>query len=478
MDEKVLKQMTEKDQSLLKDVHMGIEIEGQRTNLNGELAKTNHPFPDKINHPFVTVDFAENQLEFMTEPYQSSQSIIGELVKIRGEVEKKIQNELIWPFSMPPILPDEKDIPIAKFGSSDEAKEKEIYRKGLALRYGKKLQMISGVHFNFSIGHDLLDALSDQKKSGESDQWFKDRLYMRLARRFIDYRWLLIYLFGASPVCHESYDSVIKEELSNLSKQCYDLCHEKENLKKYATSIRLSRFGYPIEMSSQYQVSYRTIQDYIHDLKQILKTESAHYQTLGIYHKDQQVQLNSRLIQNENEFYTPIRFKQSNQKSGESNLEAIERAGVQYVEVRLLDLNPYAPYGITADQIDFLHVFMMLCLFDESIDLTEEELIRASKNHQLVALLGRLPNLQLFSNHHETVTLETWANKLFKKLEKAATFFNDPHYNQVVERYKDRLEKPHLLPSNKIIRDMDQLNMNYIDYGLYLALDHTKRALK
>ena len=231
---------------LLAEGNFGIEKESQRVTYSGDLALTPHPpvFGNKAENPRITTDFSESQIEMITPTFKSIEEAYDGLNAISIEVENGIGDELLWPLSMPPRLPDEDSIPIASFPDSEDGKYMETYRKGLALRYGKKMQMISGIHYNFSFGEGMVDYLYEQFGNGKDKRSFIDEMHFALARNFLRYRWLLIYLFGASPYCHHTYYSVINNEIEIIQKCCQCCVDVIENFNKYSTSLRVSRFGY------------------------------------------------------------------------------------------------------------------------------------------------------------------------------------------------------------------------------------------
>ncbi|WP_017473854.1 glutamate--cysteine ligase [Amphibacillus jilinensis] len=487
MDEKFTKVLSLFDhpdrKKLLLDGLWGIERETQRITADGHIALTDHPaiFGNKRMNNQITVDFAENQLEFVTRPHPSIDLLYAELKEISLIADQGIGDQRMWPMSMPPRLPREQAIPIAKFDHSSEGQAKEVYRKGLALRYGKKLQMISGIHYNYSLGNHLLQLLHQHFHQEEDMTAFKNKVYMKISRNFIKYRWLLIYLFGASPVADQSYDSVIEKELQKVSEGCEDLRQEKQLFKKCATSLRASRFGYSTEIQEQYQVSYNSLAAYIQDIKKLLSTESEQYRQYGVERDGERVQLNTSIIQNENEFYAPVRFK-SKVKDNQSQIEALEQRGIDYIEIRLLDINPFSKWGVCKTQIDFVHLFVLFCLFEDSNPTSNQALMRASKNHQLVALLGRLPYLRLLKSEDQQIELKEWGEAIFAKLYQIAELIDHANrsdrFRCVVAKERDKLHNRLLLPAEKIVNEMKQRQESYIDFGLRLANQYKSKFCK
>jgi glutamate--cysteine ligase len=480
---------------LLVEVNFGLEKENQRVLSNGELALTQHPmeFGDKLENERITTDFSESQIEIITPPCNSAEEVYEELMRINTEVENSIGDELLWPLSMPPKLPDEDNIPIATFADTENGKYKEIYRKGLAIRYGKKMQMISGIHYNFSFGEGMINYL--YKKFGENTDkhLFNNQIHFQVARNFLRYSWILIYLFGASPSCHQSYFSVINKEIDVIHDCCprcakiiknadANTLTEDNNpnkfshvcvaqMNKYATSLRVSRFGYSNSLKSM-NIYFNSLEEYSEKIRKMISTEDEEYLKLGLYQDGSQIQLNRNILQNENEFYSSIRLKQP-LKSGETPLDALENRGVEYVELRILDLNPFEKLGLSLEQMKFIHIFMLFCLFEPSPLMTEIEHSNINANHHLVSLFGRKENLKLQNYDNKTVTLKSWAEELFEKFITIANFIytstGDNNYIKTVEKEKLKLNDISLLPSERINREMESNNENYLEFGIKCA---------
>ena len=465
--------------SLLKKGLFGLEREAQRVTQSGDLAMTPHPavFGSKAENPHITTDFAESQIEMITSPCTSPEEAYRELRAYHEMVEGGIGDEFLWPISMPPRLPEENDIPIARFSETASGTNANIYRNGLALRYGKKMQMISGIHFNYSFDEDLIDILHTRFGDGQTRRDFMDDLYFSVARNFLRYRWLLIYLFGASPHCDPTYYSVVKKEIKMVQKCCptrYDLFFR--NVSQHATSLRVSRFGYDNPNRKNQKIHYNSMSEYARKLHELMSTRSPQYAKLGMYRNGSQVQLSENVLQKESEYYSSIRLKQT-VSSGECQLNALLSRGVKYLEVRILDCNPYDKMGISVEQMHFMHVFLLYCLFTKSPRITEAEHRRLNENHQLVALMGRDEPL-ILSRAKEDISLEAWGGEIMDGLHEIAglmdsdTGSESESYRMVVERQREKLTDRSLLPSEIMHKEMTRLHMNYLEYGNHLAKEH------
>lgn len=444
--------------NLLTQGLFGLEKESQRITSEGELALTPHPaaFGDKTLNTRITTDFSESQIEMVTPPLPSIEETYQSLKQISNEVKENIGDEMLWPLSMPPKLPDEELIPIASFNDTEEGRKKEEYRKNLAKRYGRKMQMISGIHYNFSFDGKLLSLLYDSFGNGMERQKFINEAYFAAARNFLRYRWLLIYLFGASPVCDSTYYPVIKKELAVVQKCCPDCCDIIKDFSKYTTSLRVSRFGYSDTNDGKNNVLFNSLSEYTDKIKKMLKEES---------------------IQNESEFYSPIRPKQIVSK-GETQLEALQKRGVQYMEVRIIDLNPFEELGIGIDQMRFLHIFMLFCLLNESPKITETDLEEINFNHHLVSLYGRRKDLPLYRYSNNYKRLRDFGEEIFKKLSDIAVIIEDStcdkSYITSVGKEYQKLINPSLLPSQRITAEMSKSKESYVQFGVRYAKKYSR----
>ncbi|GAA4075410.1 glutamate--cysteine ligase [Amphibacillus indicireducens] len=461
----------------------GIERETHRINHDGSLALTPNPkkFTSQEASQSITLDFAESQLEFFTEPKDKIEDVIDELDKIYHFTNENINGELMWPFSMPPQLPDEKDIPIASFDYLEDGLDKETYREGLAVRYGKKIQMISGIHYNYSFSDAFIDQLHQTFESELPKQEFIDQLYLRISRNILKYRWLFVYLFGASPVVDQSYRSVFAEKMQAHQSDWFRQTFTQEAIDQYAVSLRTSRFGYSTEIEDKYQISYNQLDEHIDDLREVLSIDNERYQKIGVEKDGKPIQLNTKELQSEAEFYAPIRFRQV-QKSGETLLDALENRGIRYFELRLLDLDPFAKLAITKDQMRFTHLFILFCLFEENNQFSQEEQIIANNNHQLISLLGRQPGLKLLDDEENQVDLEVCAKAIFAKLTQIAYLIDrsdsENGYVQLVKQEESKLVNRSLLPSQQIVDDMKNAGESFVEFGTRLAKQYQQSDLK
>src|SRR4051812_14382015 len=375
----------------LRGMRRGIEKESLRVRPDGTLAQTLHSpaLGAALTHPHITTDFSESQLELITGPQPSVEACLEELQQIHQVVYRHIGEEVMWAASMPCNLPSDHLIPIGRYGTSNVGRAKTVYRLGLAHRYGRRMQAISGIHYNFS----LPGLTSDE--------------YFALIRNFRRRSWLLLYLFGASPAVCSSFVAGRPHELTELSAGTHYAPH--------GTSLRMGRLGYQSDAQTSLRVTYNNLDDYTASLYDALTKPYAAYEKIGIRDGDDYRQLNTSLLQIENEFYSTVRPKRRI-KRGERPLHALRERGVEYVEVRLMDLDPFSPVGITPQTCRFLDIFLLHCLVSESPPDTPEEIGEVRHNQQMVAVRGREPGLLLRRGGKDT-PLADWAREILARCE-------------------------------------------------------------
>ena len=411
----------------------GIEKESLRTNPNGALAQTPHPpaLGSALTHPHITTDFSEAQLELITSVHSSPEGCLEQLTEIHQFVYRNIGEEMLWVGSMPCNLPSDADIPIGQYGSSNSARLKTVYRTGLSWRYGRRMQTISGIHYNFSVPGTSTEA------------------YFGLIRNFRRHAWLPIYLFGASPAACTSFVAGRKHELQELTKDTLYLPH--------ATSLRMGRLGYQSDAQSKLAVSYNSLDGYAESLQEALTEPYGPYEKIGIKGPDGEYrQLNTTLLQIENEFYSPIRAKRPVRR-GERPLHALRDRGVEYVEVRLMDLDPFAQVGITTATMRMLDIVLLHSLLADSPPDTPAELAAIARNKLLAAQRGREPGL-LLKKGKEEIALAEWGSQIVAEAEPIAIALDRAHggsaYRDALAAGTSVLKEPESAPSARVLHAM------------------------
>jgi glutamate--cysteine ligase len=386
---------TSQDRHLLSRLARGIEKESLRVLPNGNLAQTRHPVAlgSPLTHPLITTDFSESQPELITGVHRDVQACLDELCDIHRFVYRSLDDELLWSSSMPCMLGQDDDVPIAQFGRSNVGRTKQIYRRGLAARYGALMQTISGIHYNFSVPEELWGVIAAIYDTADT-RAFRDDAYFGLIRNFRRHSWLLIYLFGASPSLCKSFVKGRRHDLENLDEGSLYL--------PYGTSIRMGGLGYQSDAQSSLHVSYNSLPDYARTLRDALTRPYPAYERIGVKVAGEYRQLSSALLQIENEFYGTIRPKRTIHR-GQRPLSALTSGGVEYVEVRCLDLNPFLPVGIGAPEIRFLDLFLLHCLLSHSPPDSRAESRELAANQRTIVEAGRKPGLELTRGADERV---------------------------------------------------------------------------
>jgi glutamate--cysteine ligase len=420
--------------AMLRGVRRGVEKESLRVGPDGELALTPHPaaLGAALTHPHITTDFSEAQLELITAPHASPEACLAELERIHQVVYRNIGDELLWSASMPCRLPTEDAIPIGRYGSSNVGRAKTVYRIGLAHRYGRRMQTISGIHYNWS----LPGATNED--------------YFALIRNFRRHSWLLLYLFGASPAICSTFVAGRAHELEELAPGTLYLPH--------ATSLRMGRLGYQSDAQASLAVSYNSLESYAASLHEALTRPYPGYEPIGVRDGDEYRQLATTLLQIENEFYGTIRPKRTI-RPGERPLHALRERGVEYVEVRLMDLDPFVPVGITAATMRFLDVFLLHCLLAESPPDTPDEIGAIRRNQRRVAALGREPGLKLGRGAQE-VSLFEWGGQIAAECGPLAEMLDAAHgggaYRAALAAAIAALKDPTTVPSARVLTAMSR----------------------
>jgi glutamate--cysteine ligase len=379
---------------------IGLEKESLRVCPEGSISQTPHPsaWGSALTHPQITTDFSEALTELVTPPCNSVAEVIQSLDDIQTFVYRHLDNEILWATSMPCVVAGETGIPLARYGSSNAAQMKTAYRRGLGLRYGRAMQVIAGVHFNYSFSdafwlryQQLLnhtDNIQTDNFQSNNFQAFVSDQYMGLIRNLLRYGWLVPYLFGASPAVCKSFLNGKRTILQSFNDNTY--------YQAYATSLRLGDIGYQNnkEDLAGIKACYDSLDAYVESMQCAISTPYKGYEEIGVKVDGEYQQLNSNILQIENEYYSSVRPKQIVQ-GDEKPSTALKNRGIAYVELRSLDVNAFDPHGINSEQLYFLEVFMLFCLLQSSPVLSQSEIDTIDENLLLVAHQGREPGLDL-----------------------------------------------------------------------------------
>lgn len=452
-------------QPSLCEIRRGIEREVVRTTPHGALSSQDHPaaLGSALTHPFITTDFAEAQIELVTPALHDRSATFSSLATLHHFVADKLPaNEFLWGASMPPALPADENIAIANYGSSNTGQLKRRYREGLANRYGKRMQLISGIHYNFSLPTAFWQALHRHTRSTKPLEAFISERYFHLIRNVLRHGWVVPYLFGASPAVDQSYVKNKKHFLKQWDNATYYL--------PWATSLRLSNMGYTSSEQSRFPVRFDSQEAYLSDLCHALTQPSECYT-----HLNAEQQLNSSVLQLENELYGSVRPKIVSDEL--RPLYAMCHHGVQYIELRSLDNNPYLPLGIDETQSHFLDVFLTYCALAPSPVLTDEERRIIVQRQELVATEGRRPGLTL-----PTVNGNAALTKLGKDLLDGMSIIADQFdlamttdiHQASINREYAKFEDSTLTPSAQILSDMAAGNLSFQALTQRQSLQHMR----
>ncbi|MAD52919.1 MULTISPECIES: glutamate--cysteine ligase [unclassified Idiomarina] len=458
-------------------IHRGIEREALRVLENGTLAPTDHPeaLGKTLTHDTITTDYSENLLEFITPVAESIRTTLSQLKDIHTHTFKALGDELLWPLSMPCYIGSDKDIRVAKFGESHSGRMKSLYRVGLTHRYGATMQIISGVHFNFSVPETLWAALA-QDEGTEDNAAFRSEKYFALIRNYKRLSWVIPFLFGASPALCESFFTQTQTE-NKLTEWDFAKLGKGTCYLPYGTSLRMSDLGYTNKEQASLKITYNNLDDYVEGLRRAITTPSENFKSIGVKDNGEYHQLNSNILQIENEFYSPIRPKRT-AKDGETPTQALERGGVEYIEVRALDVNPFSEVGITAQQIQFLDLFLLYCLLTESAPMDWETQQKTDQNFNKAVMQGRNPSLSLWQDGHDRLMTD-WLEELFAELAALARIMDDsPHsesgYVAAVEALYPCVLNPELTLSGQVLEILRSNDWDASRLGKELALKYKR----
>ena len=398
-------------------INRGVEKESLRVTPDGYLSKRPHPkeWGSALTNQYITTDYSEALPELITPVAQGREAPRKWLDDIHSYIYQHMDDEVLWVGSMPCIMTKEDDVPLAEYGSSNVGMMKHVYRRGLGYRYGRYMQTIAGVHYNFSLPDEFWPSYQQFYGDSSELQDFISNQYLGLIRNYLRYCWLLPYLFGASPAICKSF---MKGEGGAFLTEDSDGTMYGD----YSTSLRMSDLGYQNNAQAKFSIRHNDLHEYTAELERAIRTPDEFYQELGVKVDGEYRQLNANLLQIENEYYAKIRPKRVI-KSGERPTQALNRAGVQYIEVRSLDLNPFDPVGISQSQVDFLDVFMLFCLLQESKNQSDRENAENDENFRRVVYYGRKPDLNLLRNNR-SLPLKEASLQIFEEMRPVAVLLD------------------------------------------------------
>lgn len=443
----------EKNPQALQGIQRGLERETLRINADGSLATTGHPkaMGSALTHRWITTDFAEALLEFITPVDSDIKHMLTIMRDIHRYAARHLGDERMWPLSMPCYMAPGQEIELAQYGTSNIGRLKTLYREGLKNRYGALMQTISGVHYNFSLPLAFWQ-IKYGVKDAQSGKEVISAGYFRAIRNYYRFGWVIPYLFGASPAICSSF---LQGRETTLP---FEQAEEGMYYLPYATSLRLSDLGYTNKSQSELGITFNDLHEYVAGLQRAIKTPSAEYARIGVEKEGKYLQINSNILQIENEFYAPIRPKRVVQDD-ETPSQALLRGGIEYIEVRSLDINPFSPIGIDEQQVRFLDLFMVWCVLADAPEMNSAELLCTRNNWNRVILEGRKPGLTLgVGCESAQFPLDKMGKELFRDLRRVAQALDGIHgtteYQQVCDALVACFDNPQLTFSARLLHDM------------------------
>ena len=406
-------------------IERGIEKESLRVNKEGFISAQSHPkgLGSSFTNPSITTDFAEALIEIVTPVYTDINQLYKKLESLHVFINKNLENnETLWPYSMPPKIKTESEINIATYGDTNMGKLKHIYRKGLAIRYGKTMQCVSGIHYNFSLSDESL-----KKFLGISNQEDKSKAYLGLIRNFKRLFWFVLLEFGNSAVVDKTFVSRRNNDLEELN--------SSDLFQKDATSLRMSDIGYQSQAQKNLDFKYNDLASFLDELKTGIIMPHPEFQKLGLQDENGKYQqISDGILQIENELYDCIRPKRAG-KSGQRPYQLLKDQGIQYVEVRGIDLNPSSLLGITEDQIRVLDMLLIYCIVNDSPEMTDEEKLIIEKTDITTIKYGREGSSKINYRNSE-VPISQARDHLVENLLLLANEMDDQEYANAIHSLK------------------------------------------
>lgn len=444
----------------------GIEKECLRIDRDGRLSDKPHPqaLGAALTHPHITTDYSEALLEFVTPPCATNWETLQFLCDIHCFVAQNLDDELLWAQSMPCVVGPDEDVPIAYYGESNIGRMKSIYRRGLGYRYGRAMQAIAGVHFNYSLPVGFWAEYQDNEESRQDEKAFIAEQYLHIARNYRRHAWMLMYLFGASPAVCKSFPLRAGHGLEALDPHTWYL--------PYGTSLRMSDIGYRNKSQARLQISLNSLAEYVGGLTTAVTSSSPEYERIGVEVDGEYRQLNANMLQIENEYYAAVRPKPK-AKSGSRPTAALRRGGVEYLEIRTLDLNVADPVGVNQTQLRFIEAMLLYCLFADSPPIGATEQAEIDGRELLVAREGRRPGLELPAGGTQ-VPLSRLGLDLFEAIAPFAALLDDAEegYVDALEQQRAALVEPEATPSGRLLADMMACGQSYLDFMLEVSEAH------
>jgi len=446
----------------------GIEKESLRIDADGNLSRTRHPeaLGSALTNRYITTDFSEALLEFVTPAFRNTWEALRTVCDIHQFTYENLGDEMLWVASMPCRIPDDADIPLARYGNSNVGQMKTIYRRGLGYRYGRQMQTIAGVHFNYSLPETFWAPYAQLLGDERDADMFRSDQYLSMVRNTRRFGWMLLYLFGTSPALCKSFAGGDQASMSSLNNETW--------YEPYGTSLRMSDLGYNNQTQALLKISLNDIDSYIRDLSAAIRTPEPAYREIGVKVDGVHRQLNANQLQIENEYYSAVRPKRV-ARSGERPTAALQRGGIEYVEIRSLDINMFDPCGINQNTMRFTEAFLIYCLLENSAPFNDAGDAETKFNQLETARRGRDPELRLRHDGVET-SLGEWANRILDGISGIAELIDRAEgrdsYSGAVNAARDTIAEPDSTPSARVLEELRAANCSFFDFALNASRGH------
>jgi glutamate--cysteine ligase len=456
-------------QHLLCNGLKGLEKESLRISKQGIIATTPHPtsLGSALTHLAITTDYSEALLEFITEPFADTKQLLHSMENIHQFAYQQLDNEILLASSMPCGIDGDQSIPIAEYGRSNIGKMKYIYRQGLSHRYGRTMQAISGIHFNYSVPKSLWPILKQQSDhSTDTLNDFIAESYFGLIRNFQRKSWLILYLFGASPaICKRFLNS--RPHLMAP----FETFDSQTLYRPYATSLRMSEIGYTSTSQANLNIDYNSLNGYVKTLTQAINTPYPEYEKIGVNVEGHYKQLNAHILQIENELYSTVRPKQIIDANEKPSL-ALKRRGVEYIEIRSLDVDLLNPIGIDEPKARFMEAFLLHCLLEDSPLQSQQAQQINNDNHLIVAHQGRQPDISL-NQHGKMIPLPQWATDILQAMQPICEILDQnitgKPYSTSLQLQQQCVDDASLTPSAKILDHLRQQQQSFSRFSIEVS---------
>ena len=456
------------ERGVLRGGRKGVEKESLRVSPAGDIVQTRHPaaLGAPLTNENITTDFSESLIELVTPPFGETWELLQYLCDIHQFVYRHLDDELLWATSMPVRHRRRREHSARAIRHVERRPDEDHLRHGLGVRYGRIMQAISGVHFNYSFSPRLWGVLADINQSEQPPQSFMSEQYFGVLRNYRRYGWLVLYLFGTSPAVSKSFFAGRETTLAKLDADTF--------YEPYGTSLRMSDIGYRNKNQATVSVSVNSLDEYVRDLSRAISTPYPPYEKIGVKVDGEYRQLNANILQIENEYYSFIRPKRV-ARSGERPTKALQRAGVEYVEVRALDVSAFDPVGVNQNKLRFLEAFLALCLLRESAPIEQSEQASLDANHLLVARRGREPELMLKRDGRDFPMLD-WARELLDAMQGLCELLDHGEparpYVSALEQQRAKIDDVERTPSARLLADMRQSGESFFQLAQRMSKLH------